>query len=583
MTTSDQVQARLLAVIRSGRLAVHFQPIVDLHDGLIIAYEALTRLAPDSGFADTGELFEAASKHGMLWELESITRRNALAAAADWPSNTKLFLNSTPAVFADSRFSQQLTAEMAAVRGLEPGRLVLEITELSDDQHVPGLTEQVRAVTAAGFSVALDDAGAGASGLNRMMSLRPNWVKLDREFVRGIDNDLLRQNLVRFFVHFARLSGVSVVAEGIESATELQTVTSLGVRFAQGFYLARPGTRDQTMDASFLAQVRARWAAVEAVVPQEMLEPCLGDILRPVGVCGLESPAGQALVAAGQSGDQPGGGGVLVLEGLKPVAWASRASLEAVPPGASVASIRGELYPVACLSGALTLNEAVNALCTRDGDRLADPVVVMSGERVAGVVRVRDLLRVAATNGRLSASGRTRLTGLPTRVRADQHMAEIIRSEDRNDRHIDAAFVDIRAFAEFNARRGNMIGDQLIREVAELLSAVVVSQVHDAFVAHLGDDRFLLTAQAGQLTPHLDKLAAAFDDQCVEDDADNSPPRLRVLHLPGAFAVARHPRDVFRLEQRLRETAHAREATEPQATSYVLTLSDPAPHLRMAA
>jgi GGDEF domain-containing protein len=337
------------------------------------------------------------------------------------------------------------------------------------------------------------------------------------------------------------------------------------------------------MDPAFLAQVRARWAAVEAVVPQEMLEPCLGDILRPVGMCTQETVAGQALAAAGQSGDQPGGGGVVVLDGLRPIGWATRGMLEAAAPGASLASLREQFYPVACLSSALTLNEAVNALCTRDDDRLADPVVVMNADRVAGVVRVRDLLRIAATDGRLSASGRARLTGLPTRMRADQHMAEIIRAGADPARHADVVFVDVRAFADFNTRRGSAAGDQLIREVAELLSAVVVSQVHDAFVAHLGEDRFLITARSGQLESRLPALTAAFDDQVAADHGEDARPTLRVLHLPGAFAVAKHPRDIFRLEQRLREQARACETEAARPSSYILRMDDPGPALRIAA
>jgi EAL domain-containing protein (putative c-di-GMP-specific phosphodiesterase class I)/GGDEF domain-containing protein len=576
---------QLLAIIDSPQLSVHFQPIVDLHDGLIVAYEALTRIDPSAGFAHAGELFEAAEREGLLWELERITRRNSIEAAANWPRQTKLFLNCTPAVFADERFADQLAREMQAAPDLRPDRIVLEITELSDEQYIAGLTEQVRAASAAGFTVALDDAGAGASGLNRMMTLRPQWVKLDREFVRGIDTDHLRQNLVRFFVHFARLSGVSVVAEGIESATELQTVTSLGVRFAQGFYLGRPGTRTQTMDAAFVADLRKRWAAVEASVPQEMLEPTLGAICRTVGLCPAEATVGAAVEIAARFPELPG---VLVMAGTAIAGWLPRTSLESRPAEQPLRECRELLTPVAPLPAALTVNEAVTALCTRDEDRLQDPVVVSTGETIHGVIRLRDLLRVAATDGRLVASGRARMTGLPTRVRADQHITGLlhqIASGKHNDPtvHTDAALIDIRSFAEFNNRRGGAKGDALIRELAELISAIIVSSVHDAFVAHLGDDRFLLTGADGTLLPHLHRLATAFDEQHREDGDHGAVPALRIFHLPGVLLTAKHPRDIYRTEQRLREQTRERDAsTDGAGGSYVFVHGEPGTTRRAA-
>lgn len=571
--TSDREQ--LLRTLESSGLSVHFQPIVDLHDGVIVAYEALTRIDPASGFSNTSELFETAAAEGLLWDLEARTRRNAIQAAANWPAHTRLFINCTPAVFADGRFASQLATDLLATPELRPERLVLEITELSDDQHVPGLVEQVRAVTAAGFHVALDDAGAGASGLNRMMMLRPQWVKLDREFVRGIDSDLLRQNLVRFFVHFARLSGVGVVAEGIESATELQTVAALGVRFAQGYYLGRPGSREQTLDPTFVTDVRARWSAVEASIPQESFEPTLGAICRNVGVCPIQTTVDAASTLAARFPDMPG---VLVTDGSRLVGWMPQGVLASRAADSTLADCCDSLIPVAPLRWEMTAHEAVAALCTRDDDRMPDPVVVTSGEQIHGVVRLRDLLRFAATGGQLAGTGRTQLTGLPSRQRADEHLSRIIRdvpSGDRGEREVqpDVAFVDVRDFADFNNRHGPAKGDALLTDLAEMISAIVVSAVQDVFVAHLGDDRFLLTSDQGRLLPALHRLTVAFDAR--QDDVPQRHPSLRILYLPDVCRWARHPRDVHRAEQRLREQMRARDVTPDSTGSYVFVHEEP--------
>jgi len=239
--------------------------------------------------------------------------------------------------------------------------------------------------------------------------------------------------------------------------------------------------------------------------------------------------------------------------------------------------VRTRFAPVTMLSATLTVNEAVSAICTRDDERLPDPIVVINGDQVVGIVRLRDLIRIAATEGQLAASGRTRLTGLPTRTRADQHMAEVIRMiaacPDDAAAHHDVAFVDLRSFAEYNSRRGAAHGDHMLRELADLISAVVLSTVHDAFVAHLGDDRFVITARAGVLGARLAALAAAFDQQRAEVAEEGNQPTLRGLFLPGALAVSKHPRDIYRAEQGLREKARERDSRLKIAGSYVLDAS----------
>lgn len=553
------------ALIANNRVDVHFQPIADLHDGVVVAYEALCRPAPDSGVTDIGGLFHSAERHGLIWELEQITRRTAIRAAMDWPHGTKIFLNSTPAVFADPRFLDSLTADLKVVPDLSPDRVVLEITELSENLELSDLGEQVKRLVSAGFQVALDDAGAGTSGLNRMMIMRPQWVKLDREFVRGIDRDTLRQNLVRFFVHYARLSGVQVLAEGIESATELETVTSLGVRFAQGYYLGRPASRSDAMNPRSVSDLRSRWAAVEAALPQESIAPTLFSICRPVIAC----PANASAVRASSLlANAPDAAGVVATEGSTAIGYCSRTALQPsdVHPKSTVRSLMSR--SILCIPGAATINEALTQVIGADTETLGDPVVVMNGGQPVGIVRLRDILRIAATDGRLASSGRGGLTGLPDRARADQHLGEHLRrwGEDAHEAHrlhADVAFVDVRAFTDYNSGRGRVRGDQLIRELAELLSMTVVAAEPDAFLSHLGDDRFMLTAPAGRLAARLPKLIELFDSQQNAEPmrADHpARPTLRVLLLTRAIHASGSCRDIYRLEQQLRERIRENES-----------------------
>jgi EAL domain-containing protein (putative c-di-GMP-specific phosphodiesterase class I)/GGDEF domain-containing protein len=567
--TPEQIRT----LITERRVAVHFQPIVDLHDGVVVAYEALTRPPADSGIRDVAALFHAAEQCGLIWELEKLTRGTALRAAADWPRGTRLFLNSTPTVFTDPRFLPSLLEDLRAAPDLSPQCLVLEVTEQPEDQGADALGEQVRRLVAAGFQVALDDAGAGASGLNRIMNMRPQWVKLDREFMRGIDGDMLRQNLVRFFVHFARPSGVQVLAEGIESATELQTVMSLGVRFAQGYYLGRPGTLQQTTDPAFLSDLRSRWAAVESSLPDEMTDPTLFALGRPVATCPHDAPPSHALAELART---PDAAGLAVTKEGRPAGWCSRRQLDR-NQGRDVGIGSLMSTNIAVFAGETTLQEALGSILRDETERLADPIIVTNAGKPVAIVRLRDVLRIAATEGRLIASGRAGVTGLPDRSKADQHIIEQLRlwkdaGPDTSRLHADAAFIDVRSFGEFTLRFGRARTDQLVRDLAEMVSAVVLSAEPEAFLAHLGDDRFLLTAPARRLTPHLHTLAAVFDRHAFPAGPGITPPALRVLAMTNLLARAAHAGDVYRAEQRFRETARRRDAISPSVggRSYVL-------------
>jgi hypothetical protein len=138
--------------------------------------------------------------------------------------------------------------------------------------------------------------------------------------------------------------------------------------------------------------------------------------------------------------------------------------------------------------------------------------------------------------------------------------------------HADAAFVDIRSFADYNSAFGYELGDRLIRSLSDLITATVVAPGGEVFLAHLGEDRFLLTAQRSVLEPRLQSMIQAFDRHSAQLPARGlvgtptgfAPglpcPRmtLRVLFLPDVFSRVDHPRDVYRLEQQLRGVSEAR-------------------------
>lgn len=606
MSDAPDKQSKLSEVISSRAVSVAFQPIVDLNDGLIIAYEALCRPLPETGIANAEEMFQMAEDCGMQWPLEEITRSMSLEAAANWPRDVRLFLNSSPSVFADGRFAESVAKDLDRTGSVTPDRVVLEITERSETHYGERLLTQVELAKKAGFHVAVDDAGAGTSGLNRMMVIRPHWIKLDRQLISGIHTDPFKQNLVRFFVHFARMSGVNVIAEGIEEAEELGTLIGLGVRYGQGYYLARPGEREQTMDAAFIEQVRERWAAVDMMVPPDPKEMPLSRLSKPVLVMQVGMTTAQTL--ARELRANPEMLGVVTMEGRRLLGWIGRETVlnMADGPEAEYPASMGADPIVCALTPDSTVHEALQLVCTREDHDLDQPLVIAQGLEIPGAVRLRELLRAAASEHRAGTSVRAAVTGLPARVRADQHIEQMIaRATDpakrlSRDFHADAAFIDIRKFADYNGVFGYEMGDRLIRALSEEITAKIVRGSDDVFLAHLGDDRFIVSARAGVLHARIALLMQSFErlSPTLTDTATlarlgphakivaGEGPRmgLRILLMPGVFEQAANVRDVYRLEQQLRQRARNQEPALAAGQSLlVVDRRSPALTLRKSA
>ena len=220
-------------------ITMAFQPIVDIETGSVFAYEALVRGADGRS---AGEVLSSVETD-MVYKFDQACRVKAieLAGALFAPEDdTKLSINFMPnAVYEPNAC---IRASLAAARrvGFNPGRLMFEFTEnerMVDVGHVRHIIESYQA---RGFTTAIDDFGAGYAGLGLLADLRPDMLKLDMALIRGIDNSAARRTIVASVVKMADELGISCIAEGIETAAELQTLREIGLRLCQGYLLARP-------------------------------------------------------------------------------------------------------------------------------------------------------------------------------------------------------------------------------------------------------------------------------------------------------------------------------------------------------
>jgi EAL domain-containing protein (putative c-di-GMP-specific phosphodiesterase class I) len=234
--TDSAVAARRVTKMLEHGVDVALQPIIDLDRGEVVSVEALARFSdgrsPDEWFA------EAASV-GLNQALELAAVRSALGRLGELPPGTRLAVNVSAATAASPELAELLD-------GVPAGRVVLEITEhvaVADYVALAGALEGLRA---RGVHIAVDDAGAGFASMRHVLRLHPDVVKLDISLVRGIDADPAHRALVSALVSFARETHTSLVAEGIETAAELEAARALGVGCAQGFHLGRPEQERRT-------------------------------------------------------------------------------------------------------------------------------------------------------------------------------------------------------------------------------------------------------------------------------------------------------------------------------------------------
>ncbi len=235
---ADALRRTLREVLRTRSFSPVFQPIVELASHEIVGFEALTRFdsgqRPDLCFADAWSV-------GLGPELELATMRAAVERAKELPSGVFLDLNASPRLLA---YPEQLRDTLYS-----SGRpLVIEITEHETIDDYDAIRRAIRNL-GSDVRVAVDDAGAGVANFGHIIDLRPDFLKLDISLVRRVDSDLGRQAMVVGMRHFSQTTGCRLIAEGVETPEEADTLTSLGVEFGQGYLLGRPEPIDSWIAA----------------------------------------------------------------------------------------------------------------------------------------------------------------------------------------------------------------------------------------------------------------------------------------------------------------------------------------------
>lgn len=505
MTVTEQLSA-LESILAHGDLHSLFQPIVSLGERRIIGYEALTRGPSNSPLHSPISLFGVARHAGRLSELELACRRSACRRFSEQRLDGQLFLNVSPESLLDPSHQPGRTLRLLQDYGIPPSRVVIELTEQSPTEDFALLDNALHHYRAMGFSIALDDLGAGYSSLRLWSELRPDFVKIDRHFIDGIHQDAVKREFVDSIRKMAMASRAQVIAEGIERPEELAVLAEMGVDLVQGYLICRP----QEKPLRDVQQLLPKLQSNSSSLAEEGSD--LSALLNEQPAVRHDRPIAEVLEAFRS---QPNLNSLAVLdEEEQPLGLVHRHSLSEalLKPFATDLLARKPASRIMsrdflAMDIRQSLQRASRLLTSRARQRIEEDFIITQHGRYLGLGRVIDVLKLITELKVQQARHANPLTLLPGNVPIQQCLTRLLQQQ----RRAVVCYVDLDSFKPFNDLYGYAKGDEVLLCLAQCLSERVDPACD--FVGHIGGDDFLLVLGSDDWRNRLNQLLDDFQSQ----------------------------------------------------------------------
>ncbi len=506
--------AEVEEIIINQQVRTVLQPIVSLESGAVMGYEALSRGPAGSTLERPDFLFAAAEKCGKLWELELLCRSKALEQAKALPPSTLMFINVDPKSIKDPRFEKGLTSEILKQQQISAACIVFEITErtaVEDYRHFRRVLENYRSQ---GYQIAIDDAGAGCSGLMMLAETRPQFIKIDMGLVRDVDKDSLRQALLHSICDFAQVANMKVIAEGIETFEELKTLISIGVSYGQGYLLKRPQVGFSQIDANMQDSICEIYHRKQQESFHTALTIPIGEIARRDKAIEAQL-TGRELAALFEA--MPMLLGAVVVEGGRPTGLLMKNKFLgylATQYGLAVYGNR----PVSLMMDRHSLVveydtplEKVSIFATsRAEESLYDYIIITKDGYYWGITTVKRLLEKTTQLEIARAKHANPLTGLPGNLLIEQKLNQMLSGAQS----FAALYFDLDNFKAYNDTYGFERGDQLLCMVSRVIEVQVKNGTSGkGFVGHIGGDDFIAVTAREEAELICEKIITDFDSQ----------------------------------------------------------------------
>jgi diguanylate cyclase (GGDEF)-like protein len=497
----DAATHELAELMRDGRIATLFQPIVDPRSRAICGFEALARGPSDSWLHSPQNLFEAARRNGVRLELDFLCVQNAFKRFVAARVAGQLFVNISPdSIYEDPNFATRFL-ECARAADMAPERCVIELTEDSLLDDYVRLRSTLQRLREAGCAIAIDDLGAGSSGLRTWSELKPDYVKIDRYFISGIDADSTKHEFVRSILEMGRSMGCRVIGEGVETERECRELVNLGLDRLQGNLLGRPNAAPMAV----LQQVTSldRSIVTNSTLCAENIAiyvPPVAPDMRVTEVAELFHASPEHLTLA-------------VVRDGRPLGVVRRNALFAL----LAKPLHPEIYnkkPVTAVMESPTLLidaqlrlEQVSRLVTQKGRmRLTEEFIITRDGRYHGLGQTIDLLRLLTEQQLQAAKHSNPLTLLPGNGAIRNCIERLLGA----DRRFLVAYFDLDGFKPYNDVYGYAQGDQVILNLAGLLTSTFSPRLD--FVGHVGGDDFVVVMRCAEWRERITAVLRQFAD-----------------------------------------------------------------------
>ncbi|MBJ2349877.1 MULTISPECIES: bifunctional diguanylate cyclase/phosphodiesterase [Pseudomonas] len=506
MTTIEQLSA-LSSILTQSGLHSLFQPIICLSERRIVGYEALTRGPSNSPLHSPIALLSVARQAGRLTELELACRRSACQRFNEQKLPGKLFLNVSPESLLEAAHQTGRTLQLLQDFGISPSQVVIELTEQTPIDDFQLLQTALHHYRAMGFSIALDDLGAGYSSLRLWSELRPDYVKIDRHFIDGIHQDALKREFVGSILKIAQASRAQVIAEGIELPEELAVLIEMGVDLVQGYLLARP----QEYPSHDAKALMPRSDSGTTPLGDEVND--LGALLNEQPAVTHNTPTAAVLDAFRRQANL---NSLAVLDDRgQPCGIVHRHSLS----DALLKPFATDLFarkPISRLMSddflAVELNQSLQQvsrlITSRARQRIEEDFIITLNGNYMGLGRVIDVLKLITELKIQQARYANPLTLLPGNVPIQQCLTRLL--QQRQESVI--CYVDIDSFKPFNDIYGYGRGDEVLLCLAQCLNERI--DPSRDFVGHIGGDDFLLVLGPDDWRKRLTQLLNDFQTHC---------------------------------------------------------------------
>jgi EAL domain-containing protein (putative c-di-GMP-specific phosphodiesterase class I)/GGDEF domain-containing protein/CBS domain-containing protein len=502
-----------------SRLDYAFQPIALYSDGSVYGFEALLRGWEVAGFGSIAEVFDLAFSANLLYAIDLELRRKAFAKfAASGMDKAKIFYNLDNRLLQMPDYSTGNTLRIAEETGLAPTRIVLELSELHEPSD-SGFDRIISSYRNQGFRIALDDFGSGYAGLKLLDRAEPDIVKIDRYFVDGLGEDPRKSAFLGKIAAMAHLMGISVIAEGVETAQELRLCADSGCDMVQGFHIARPsldfGSLRPSYDEALAAGLQRRTARQAGKVGLadvvEVSPVALGAGISEVLSRFAKDPGAIFIPVVNSEGEPVGvyrerdfrqyvysPYGISLLEHLTS------------DPGHPALLIRAPSAPVD--------SDLAKVVELYGSSPECGGVVLTESGRYVGILPAESVLSLVAERELAEARDQNPLSRLPGNLRIGEICAQKLNEPGEGTAY---AYFDFDNFKPFNDLYGFRNGDRVIMLFADILKALAWDG--RTFVGHLGGDDFFACLDATDLGASLDGLRTAAIQFAREAESFYSP------------------------------------------------------------